>query len=165
MRFARENRRLIAEAVQTALGRRFPGVEPEAAVDVHHNYAAIEEHFGKRVVVHRKGAVRASGTVLVPGSMGTASYVGEGLARADAFESCSHGAGRAMGRKAAVRALPREQVLAELEELDVKLFKARKRDVAEEAPEAYKNIDTVMRAQVDLVEPRVRLHPLGVVKG
>ena len=165
MRFAFESRRLIAEAVQRALDRRFPGVEPDAQVDVHHNYAAIEEHFGEQVVVHRKGAVRARGTVLVPGSMGTVSYVGEGRALPDAFESCSHGAGRAMGRKAAMRALPIEHVLAELEERDVKLFKTHKRDVAEEAPEAYKDIDDVMRWQRDLVEPVVRLRPLGVVKG
>lgn len=165
MRFARENRRLIGDAVETALARRFSSVTPDAPIDVHHNYAALEKHFGQDVVVHRKGAVRACGTVLVPGSMGTASYVGEGLACPKAFESCSHGAGRAMGRRAAMRALPREQVLAELEQRGVRLFKAHKRDVAEEAPQAYKDIEDVMRWQRDLVEPMVRLRPLGVVKG
>lgn len=165
MRFALESRRLIAEAVQSALDAHFAGVRPDPAVDVHHNYAATERHFGETVVVHRKGAVRARGTVLVPGSMGTASYVGEGLANPDSFESCSHGAGRAMGRKAAMRTLPRKLVLAELEERGVRLYKREKRDVAEEAPEAYKNIDDVMRWQRDLVEARVMLRPLGVVKG
>jgi len=165
MRFASESRRLIADAVPTALGTHFPGASPDPAIDVHHNYASPERHFGENVIVHRKGAVRACGTVLVPGSMGTASYVGEGRANPDAFESCSHGAGRAMGRKAAMRALPRESVLAELDELGVRLFKQHKRDVAEEAPEAYKDIEDVMRWQSDLVEPRVRLRPLGVVKG
>jgi tRNA-splicing ligase RtcB len=165
MRFAKESRRLIAEVVQTALDRRFPGVRPADAVDVHHNYAALERHYGEEVVVHRKGAVRAVGPVLVPGSMGTVSYVGQGRASAESFESCSHGAGRAMGRKAAMRALPREQVMAELEELDIRLFKRHKRDVAEEAPQAYKNIDDVMAWQRDLVDARIRLRPLGVVKG
>jgi tRNA-splicing ligase RtcB len=165
LRFARESRRLIAEAAQSALDRVFPGVVPDEQIDIHHNYAAVERHFGEEVVVHRKGAVNAVGTVLVPGSMGTVSYVGRGLANPDAFESCSHGAGRAMGRKAAMRALSIEHVLAELEERDVHLFKAHKRDVAEEAPEAYKDIDEVMRWQRDLVEPTVRLTPLGVVKG
>lgn len=165
LRFAAENRRLIGEAVQRAISRRFPATEPDPAIDVHHNYAAVEEHFGEKVVVHRKGAVRARGTVIVPGSMGTASYIGVGLGNPDSFESCSHGAGRAMGRKAAMRALSREHVLAELESSGVRLVTASKRAVAEEAPEAYKDIEDVMRWQRDLVEPRIRLTPLGVVKG
>ncbi|MBF4510156.1 MAG: RtcB family protein [Aeromicrobium sp.] len=165
LRFARESRRLMAEAVQQALDRLFPGVRPRAHTDIHHNYAAIETHFGEEVVVHRKGAVRARGTVLVPGSMGTASYVCTGLANPDAFESCSHGAGRVMGRKAALRALPRERVLADLEARDVRLMKTKKGDVAEEAPQAYKDIEEVMLWQRDLVEPRVRLTPFAVLKG
>jgi tRNA-splicing ligase RtcB len=165
LRFAKENRRLMAEAVQAALDGVFPGVAPDEQIDVHHNYASVETHFGEQVVVHRKGAVHARGTVLVPGSMGTVSYVGEGLASADAFESCSHGAGRVMGRKAAMRALPIEHVLAELAERDVRLFKAHKRDLAEEAPEAYKDIEDVMHHQRDLVRPLVRLTPFGVLKG
>lgn len=165
MRFAKESRRLIAETVQRALDRRFPGVLPDPSTDVHHNYASVETHYGTEVVVHRKGAVRARGTVLIPGSMGTASYVGEGLANPESFESCSHGAGRAMGRKQAMRTLPREQVLADLKAADVRLFKAHKGDVAEEAPQAYKDIEAVMRWQSDLVEQRVRLRPIGVVKG
>ncbi|MEN6430563.1 MAG: RtcB family protein, partial [Coriobacteriales bacterium] len=118
-----------------------------------------------QVVVHRKGAVHARGTVLVPGSMGTASYVAEGLANPESFESCSHGAGRAMGRKAAVRALSRERVLADLQSRDVHPMKTRLGDVAEEAPQAYKDIEEVMRWQSDLVTPKIRLTPLGVVKG
>ncbi len=165
LRFARENRRLMAEAVRTAIERRFPGTPVQDEVDVHHNYAAAEEHFGAEVIVHRKGAVHAVGTVLVPGSMGTASYVCRGLANPESFESCSHGAGRAMGRKAAMRAFPREKVLADLRDRDIRLFKAKKRDVSEEAPEAYKDIEDVMRHQRDLVEPLVRLTPIGVVKG
>jgi tRNA-splicing ligase RtcB len=165
LRFAAENRRLMAEAVQLAIARRLPAAEPGPAIDVHHNYAAVEEHFGEKVVVHRKGAVRARGTVIVPGSMGTASYIGEGLGNPDSFESCSHGAGRAMGRKAAMRALSREHVLAELESSGVRLVTASKRAVAEEAPEAYKDIEDVMRWQRDLVEPTTRLIPIGVVKG
>jgi tRNA-splicing ligase RtcB (3'-phosphate/5'-hydroxy nucleic acid ligase) len=165
LRFARENRRLMAEAVQAAIARRFPGIEPDPAIDVHHNYAAVEEHFGETLVVHRKGAVRASGKVIVPGSMGTASYIGTGTENPEAFESCSHGAGRAMGRKAAIRALPREHVLEELDRAGVRLRTHSMRDVAEEAPEAYKDIEQVMRSQRDLVEPQVRLVPMGVVKG
>lgn len=165
LRFAKENRRLMAETVRGAIERRFPGVEMADETDIHHNYAAAEEHFGERVVVHRKGAVRAEGTVLVPGSMGTASYVCRGLANPESFLSCSHGAGRVMGRKAAMRAFPREQVIAELREAGVRIFKAKKHDLAEEAPAAYKDIEDVMRYQSDLVEPVVRLTPIGVLKG
>jgi len=165
LRFAKENRRLMQAAVQAALDRRFPGVEPDPCDDVHHNYAAIEEHFGEQVVVHRKGAVRAMGTVIVPGSMGTASYICRGLANPESFCSCSHGAGRVMGRKQAMRQIPREDVIRELRERDIRLFKAKKKDLAEEAPAAYKDIEDVMRWQRDLVEPVVRLKPLGVVKG
>jgi len=165
LRFARESRRLMAEDVRGAIARRFSDAEQGEATDIHHNYAAEEEHFGRRVVVHRKGAVHACGTVIVPGSMGTASYVGVGLANPLSFESCSHGAGRAMGRKEAKRRLPREQVLRDLDARGVRLFKSHKGDVAEEAPQAYKDIEDVMRHQADLVRPLVRLTPLGVVKG
>jgi tRNA-splicing ligase RtcB len=163
--FARESRRLMAESMRVAIARYFPDVEPGDELDIHHNYAALEEHFGETVVVHRKGAVHAVGTILVPGSMGTSSYVCEGKADPDSFESCSHGAGRAMGRKQAVRTIPRERVLAELAERDIKLFKVKKGDVAEEAPEAYKDIEQVLAWERDLVQPRIRLTPVGVVKG
>jgi len=164
LRFARENRRLMMETVQGAFARVFPGVKPDEPIDIHHNYAAIETHFGTEVVVHRKGAVRAAGVVLVPGSMGTASYVGRGLENPDSFCSCSHGAGRALGRKQAVRTIPVDVVLRDLAERDVRLFKPKKGDVAEESPAAYKDIEDVMRHQRDLVEPTMRLLPFGVVK-
>lgn len=165
LRFAAESRRLMAEQIQRALDRRFPGVAPGKPIAIHHNYAAIEEHFGETVVVHRKGAVHAVGRVIVPGSMGTASYIGEGLVNPDSFESCSHGAGRRLGRKQAKRELPRELVMQQLRDRDVRLYKAKKGDVAEEAPDAYKDIEDVMIHQADLVRPIVRLTPLGVVKG
>ena len=76
--------------------------------------------------------------------MGTASYICEGKASPESFESCSHGAGRAMGREQAVRTIPRERVIQELADRDVRLFKAKKHDLAEEAPEAYKDIEQVL---------------------
>jgi tRNA-splicing ligase RtcB len=165
LRFAKESRRLMAEAMQAAIDRRLPGVAPDEGFDVHHNYASFETHQGAEVVVHRKGAVHAIGTVSIPGSMGTHSWIGRGLANPASFESCSHGAGRRLGRKEAVRTIPIEHVMSELRERDVRLFKRKKGDVAEEAPEAYKDIDEVMEAQRDLVEPLVLLQPVGVVKG
>lgn len=165
LRFARESRRLMAEVMQAALSRHVPGAEPDPPVDVHHNYASREAHFGRDVVVHRKGAVRAEGTVAIPGSMGTHTWIGLGLCAADSFCSCSHGAGRRLGRKQAKREIPAERVIREMRERDVRLFEANKRDIAEEAAGAYKDIDEVMAAQSDLVEPTVLLTPLGVVKG
>jgi tRNA-splicing ligase RtcB len=165
LRFAEESRRLMAEAVQATLDRRFPGAKPRPAIEIHHNYVALEEHFGESVWVHRKGAVRAAGAVIVPGSMGTASYIGEGLGNPQSFESCSHGAGRAMGRKQAKRSLSRDYVMAQLAERGVHLETSSKGDVAEEAPEAYKDIEDVMEYQRDLVRSTVRLRPMGVVKG
>lgn len=165
LEFAAENRRLMAEAVKGAVAREFPETAPGEELDVHHNYAAIERHMGRDVVVHRKGAVRAVGRVLVPGSMGTASYVAEGLANPASFASCSHGAGRALGRKAATRALSVREVEQELEAAGVRLLAASRRRIAEEAPAAYKDIEDVMRWQRDLVKPLIRLTPIGVVKG
>lgn len=163
--FAKENRRLMAETVQRVIERHVPGATPSPAIDVHHNYAAVETHGGLEVIVHRKGAVRAEGIVVVPGSMGSASYIGEGLKNPRSFESCSHGAGRALGRRAAKRALTRQHVVEELEARGVRLVTADKAAVAEEAPEAYKDIEDVMRWQADLVAPRIKLRPIGVVKG
>lgn len=165
LRFAKENRRLIADSIQTVITRRFPQADFGDVIDVHHNYAAIETHLGQEVVVHRKGAVRAVGRVIVPGSMGTASYICEGLANPESFESCSHGSGRALGRKAAMRAISSESVKAQLKASDIEFVAAKKGRIAEEAPAAYKDIEDVMRAQADLVRPVVRLLPMGVVKG
>jgi len=165
LRFAQENRRLIADSVHSVVVRRFPQASFDDVVDVHHNYAAIETHFRREVVVHRKGAVRAVGRVIVPGSMGTASYICRGLANPDSFESCSHGSGRALGRKAAMRAISPESVKAQLEESDIEFVAAKKGRIAEEAPAAYKDIEEVMNEQSDLVERVVRLLPVGVVKG
>ncbi len=164
LRFARENRRLMQETVQAAFDRRFAGAVPDREVDVHHNYAAIETHLGEELVVHRKGAVRAEGPVVIPGSMGTRSFLGRGLANEEAFESCSHGAGRRLGRRAAVRSIPIQDVLDDLKAKDIRLFKRKKGDVAEEASAAYKDIDAVMGQQKDLVEAGIALFPVGVVK-
>jgi tRNA-splicing ligase RtcB len=97
--------------------------------------------------------------------MGTHTWIGRGLCEPESFCSCSHGAGRRLGRAEAKRQLSAEHVILGMRERDVKLFKAKKKDVAEEAPEAYKDIDEVMAAQRDLVEPTMLLTPLGVVKG
>jgi Uncharacterized conserved protein len=142
-------------------------------IDIHHNYAAQETHFGRCVFVHRKGATSArKGQIgIIPGSMGTASYIVRGKGNPESFMSCSHGAGRAMGRNDANRRLTLEEVRTAMKGVvfnDVfdgwKCGKRKKIDLSE-APQAYKSIETVMDSQKDLVEIQTKLTPLGVVKG
>ena len=161
--FAKMNRARMEEAIRRELESVF-GSSGEGPVDIHHNYVVREHHFGKNVWVHRKGAVLARGVVIIPGSMGSSSYICKGLDNQAAFGSCSHGAGRAMGRKAAKRSFPAEDVLADMESRGVALFKPKVGDVAEECVQAYHDIDAVMEAQQDLVEPLIRLRPLAVIK-
>lgn len=162
LNFAHENREKIMDVVKDVLGNK-----TEFEDNIHHNYASVETHFGKEVVVHRKGAIQAKKdqNVVIPGSMGTRSYVGRGLGEPNSFESCAHGAGRAMGRKEAKRKITVQQVIEEMASKDIEFFKVKKHDVAEEASAAYKDIDKVMEAQKDLVEVTDILEPLGVVKG
>lgn len=176
--YARENRRRMMERLREAVAARVPGVRFEFEANIHHNYAARERHFGRDVWVHRKGATsaRAGETGIVPGSMGTPSYIVRGLGNPDSFESCSHGAGRVMGRMEACRSLRREDCEAAMRGVVFAGFRrlggGRGRGGGgadlwdlEEAPQAYKDIGAVMAAQTDLVEPVVRLRPLGVMKG
>lgn len=140
----------------------------EVLGDVHHNFAARENHFGKNGIVHRKGAVRARDGefVLIPGSMGTNSYIARGLGNPESFQTCQHGAGRAVGRKEMQRQMDSDQLLTEMRGLDIELVSnARGNAVVEEAPRAYKDINIVMRNSEDLIEPVTKLYPLGVVKG
>jgi tRNA-splicing ligase RtcB len=137
--------------------------DPADLINIHHNYAALEEHFGRRVWVHRKGATQATRglTGIIPGSMGSKSYIIEGKGNADSFQSCSHGAGRRLSRTEAFRRITK----ADLKQAMGEVVLRHASDVRDEAPQAYKNIDEVMSAQSDLVDVRVTLTPLGVIKG
>jgi tRNA-splicing ligase RtcB len=177
LRYARENRRRMMVCFEEAVAAHVPGVRFEREINIHHNYAARETHFGRPVWVHRKGATsaRRDEPGIIPGSMGAPSFVVRGLGNPESFESCSHGAGRAMGRLEACRTLRREECDAAMRGIVFDGWRrlgmdGRHRDLAgkfdlEEAPAAYKPIEAVMAAQRDLVEPVVRLRPLGVVKG
>lgn len=165
MRFAEENRLHMLEKITEAMRKFIPNMEVEEAIDTHHNYASLEHHYGSDYLVHRKGAVRAVGKVIIPGSMGTYSYIGEGLQNPESFWSCSHGAGRRMGRKEATRTFTAQSIIEEMREKDIELYKVKKEDVAEECAAAYKDIDEVMENQSNLVKPLVKLRPIGVVKG
>jgi len=177
LRFARENRRRMSERFREAVARHVPEADFEPDLDVHHNYAVLERHFGEAGWVHRKGATAAAAGALgiVPGSMGSPSYIVRGLGHPDSFSSSAHGAGRRMGRMEACRSLSREECDAAMRGIVFDGWRrlpgaGRRRDRPgeydlEEAPQAYKPIEGVMEAQRDLVEPVVRLRPLGVVKG
>ena len=164
--FAAANRELMMRHVLDAL-RRTPGVPPfgsgDEAVNCHHNYVAREHHYGKDVFVTRKGAVRARAGDLgiIPGSMGARSYIVRGKGSPESFESCSHGAGRAMSRAEAKRRF----TLADHAAATAGVECRKDADVLDETPGAYKPIDAVMEAQRDLVEVVHELRQIVCVKG
>ncbi len=164
--FASANRRLMMERVKSAVLEVSPDVLFEEAIDVAHNYAALERHFNQDVMVHRKGATRARQGELgiIPGSQGTCSYIVRGKGNKESFYSCSHGAGRKLGRKQAQKVLDLEKEKELLDKQGVIHSMRRKRDL-DEASGAYKDIRTVMHNQEDLVDIVVELWPLAVVKG
>lgn len=169
MRFAELNRARMIERIGGALINVFGRsvVTPHALVDCHHNYAAWENHAGRNGIVHRKGAVRARDgeSVLIPGSMGTYSVWGIGRGNRDSFETCQHGAGRAMSRGAARRSITLDQMQTVLTSFGTAVYTPDVSEVLDEAPQAYKSIETVMEDSADLVEIRQLLKPLLTVKG
>ena len=173
LQYAMENRRRIMERFQGAFESVFAGSDFEKAINIHHNYAALERHYGKKVWVHRKGATSAGKGELgiVPGSMGAPSYIVRGLGNGDSFSSCSHGAGRRMGRRHASRSLAVEECGVAMQGIVFDGWKKTKRGKDKgkydlgEAPQAYKDIDTVIGLQKDLIEPLVKLKPLASIKG
>jgi len=165
LQFARANRAVMMERAARVFTKVTGYKVPfDTVIDVHHNYAAIENHFGQNVWVHRKGAILArEGTVgIIPGSQGTKSYIVKGKGNPDSFCSCAHGAGRKMGRKQAKRELNLADEQAKMEGI---VHSVRNVGDLDEAPGSYKDISQVMAAQQDLVEIVVELTPLGVLKG
>ena len=186
--YAFANRQMITYYVRQAFASVFPGAKLKVVYDVAHNVAKVEEHKvdGERLklVVHRKGATRAFGPgnstlsgifrnlgqpVLIPGDMGTASYVllGTKEAEKEAFGTTAHGAGRRLGRKEAKRRLSLSQVMKEMRERKIVVRSASKGTLIEEAPEAYKDVDRVVEIAetAGLSKRVVRLVPLAVIKG
>jgi len=164
--FAIYNRKLIMEQVVDAVSNS--GEVPaftliDTAVNCHHNYVAIEEHGGEEVFVTRKGAVRArKGDMgIIPGSMGARSYIVRGLGNDESFQSCAHGAGRAMSRNEAKRRFTTADHEAATRGIECR----KDQDVLDETPMAYKPIDDVMAAQSDLVEIAHTLRQVVCVKG
>lgn len=163
--FAYLNRQLMMERVLDAVAK-FSDAQFEPMINIAHNYADIENHYGKNVWVHRKGATLArEGTVgIIPGSQGTKSYIVKGKGNEESFKSCSHGSGRKMGRKEAQRTLNLEEEQKQLERMGV-VHSVRTTKDLDEAPGSYKDINEVIKNQTDLIDVLIELTPLGVVKG
>ncbi len=162
--YAAENRHQMMNLVLKAI--RSEGLDfriTRKAINCHHNYISREVHFGEDVLVTRKGAIRAGAGELgiIPGSMGARSYIVQGKGNADAFHSCAHGAGRKMSRTAAKKAFNRDDLIAQTRGVECRKDKG----VIDEAPGAYKNIDSVMNNQSDLVDVVHSLKQVVCVKG
>jgi tRNA-splicing ligase RtcB len=164
--FALANRKLMMDRICGIVGdiMNIPVVNP--MINIAHNYASMENHFGKNVMIHRKGATLAREDTIgiIPGSQGSKSYIVKGKGNKDSFESCSHGAGRKMSRKKAIKELDLDFEKALLDNQGI-IHGIRNQNDLDEAASSYKNIETVMKSQEDLVEILVELTPLAVIKG
>ncbi len=163
--YALMNRETMLRAAHHALAYTFnrPVSLLHEAISCHHNYVNWERHFGENVMITRKGAVNASeGTMgIIPGSMGAKSFIVRGKGNRESFHSCSHGAGRAMSRRAAREKYTIEDHAKATEGVECK----KDESVLDETPAAYKSIDDVMKAQDDLVEVVHTLKQVVCVKG
>jgi len=161
--YAFANREAMLTLLKAVLVDHFPDVAFEAPILCHHNYVSEEVHFGEELLVTRKGAIRAGRGEwgIIPGSMGTRSYIVQGLGNAESFESASHGAGRRMSRTKARRKLS----LRDLEDQTRGVECRKDAGVLDEAPAAYKDIDQVIANQADLVEVKYQLKQVLCVKG
>lgn len=175
--YAYENRQRMLNVFKKSVQEIHHDVKFQKEVNIHHNYAAFEKHNNQKVWVHRKGATSAKKDEIgiIPGSMGTSSYIVKGLGNPESFMSCSHGAGRVMGRMEACRRLSIDECNEAMDGIVFdswqKLSKWGRKQKKEklydfgESPLAYKNIDEVIQSELDLIEPIVKLQPLGVIKG
>lgn len=164
--FALANRNLMLERVKEIFAEHTRYDDFGEMLNIPHNYAAEEKHFNETVWVHRKGATRAlSGEIgIIPGSQGSTSYIVRGKGNPESFTSCSHGAGRVLGRNEAQKKLSVEEEIRKLDRLGV-IHSIRSKKDLDEAPSAYKDIEQVMKNQQDLVDILTKLKPLAVIKG
>jgi tRNA-splicing ligase RtcB (3'-phosphate/5'-hydroxy nucleic acid ligase) len=188
--FARANRHLLTDATRESFEQVFGGsardLEMSVVYDISHNLAKIEEHTvdgaARKLCVHRKGATRAFGPrhpelpdryaevgqpVIIPGSMGTHSYVLAGMGAAQSFASTCHGAGRAMSRTQAKKQMDGNELKRQLEAQGILVAASHSRLLSEEAPYAYKDVSEVVDTceGAGLTKVAARMRPVGVVKG
>lgn len=163
--YAKNNRELMAYKIQDIL-LEFGQVNFTEELDIAHNYAKEEHHYGKNVIVHRKGATSAYFNQLgiIPGSQGSCSYIVKGKGNPESFMSCSHGAGRKMGRNQARKTLDLAYEQRLLDEKGI-IHYMDSIESLDEATGAYKDIDIVMKEQEDLVDIVTKLTPIAVIKG
>jgi len=162
--YALENRFAMMGEVLNVLHKHFGKFSlEEEVIDCHHNYVARENHYGSNVLITRKGAIRArEGDLgIIPGSMGAKSFIVRGKGNKESFCSCSHGAGRVLGRKQAIK----KYIVADLEKQTKGIECPKDITRLDEIPSAYKNIDVVMKNQEDLVDIVHTLHQVINVKG
>lgn len=161
--YALENRKTMMAIYQNQMERTFPQITFEKPIQCHHNYVSEEYHYGEEVFVTRKGAIRARKGELgiIPGSMGTGSYIVSGLGNPESFESASHGAGRRMSRGAAKRQFTVEDLREQTKGVECR----KDRGVLDEIPQAYKCLQVVMNNQKDLVEIVTKLTQVMCIKG
>jgi tRNA-splicing ligase RtcB len=162
--YAMKNRQAMFDNTFDVMKKVFPQLKVVGDVtSCHHNYISLENHYGKNVIVTRKGAIRArEGDLgIIPGSMGTKSYIVRGLGNKESFCSCSHGAGRVMSRSEAKRTFTIEDLKAQTEGVECR----KDAGAIDEIPGAYKDIDTVMENQSDLVEIMYTLKQVMCIKG
>ena len=162
--YASLNRRFMMTLIFGQLEHYLPHIQvEESAINCHHNYVERENHYGEEVWVTRKGAIRAreNDWGIIPGSMGTRSYIVKGRGNAESFHSCSHGAGRRMSRKQAFHKFN----MQDLENQTKGVEMSRRKAIIDEIPSAYKNIDDVMSDQKDLVEVVHTLKQIINIKG
>jgi tRNA-splicing ligase RtcB (3'-phosphate/5'-hydroxy nucleic acid ligase) len=161
--YARRNRAVMLRLVCNVMRAQFPQIAFEEPISCHHNYVSEETHFGEDVMVTRKGAIRAGlGDMgIIPGSMGTGSYIVSGLGNPDSFESASHGAGRRMSRTKARKQFSAKDLAEQTRGVECR----KDSGVVDEIPAAYKDIDEVIANQSDLVEVVAKLKQVVCVKG
>lgn len=162
--YALWNRQEMMRLILAALHQHLPPFQvTQEAINCHHNYVAIEHHFGERVFITRKGAIRAGESELgiIPGSMGAKSYIVRGKGNPESFCSCAHGAGRKMSRTEAKRRFSHRDMEQQTQGVECRKDKG----VVDEIPAAYKSIDEVMDNQSDLVEIVHTLKQVVCVKG
>jgi tRNA-splicing ligase RtcB (3'-phosphate/5'-hydroxy nucleic acid ligase) len=161
--FALANRKLMIDRIKEVM-EGLGEVGFNTIINIAHNYASLENHLGKNLWIHRKGATLATEDTIgiIPGSQGTSSYIVKGKGNPASFNSCSHGAGRKMGRKQAQKELNYEE---EIKKMGNVIHGMRSVKDLDEAPGSYKDISEVMKNQEDLVSILVELKPLAVIKG